>query len=482
MENNENKKPDISFGGVNAGTAAEEFDPSAVITADSDELISEHKRSLDMALQGFDDGGKTEEEPLIGSDETGRRTSRKYKPSRSDIENDFSSITDEFDDAPVKAAKSDKSRSDRSSEKASAGGKKKRRKRERILNTSIITGLTLTIVIVSASIVLSTSAITLGMEYLGINKPNKEITFNIPSGSNNDEIADILIENNIIKNKQLFKIALRMKDQPTLFPGDVTLSPSKSYPDIIEELSYMRDVRETVELTFKEGTNLLSVAKKLEKNGVCSKDDFLFTFNSNNEDFAIDSMVTRNVEALYAMEGFFFPDTYEFYLDDSAYNVTKIIRENFQSKFTDDMYARMREMDMDLSEIVTLASIVQSEAGSVEDMPIVASVFLNRLKDPDTFPNLQSDATANYIKKVVKKVETSTALLERYTNVYDTYICFGLPAGPVCDPGLDAIKAVLYPADTNYYYFCNNLETGESFFAETLEEHEENLKLAGLVK
>jgi UPF0755 protein len=147
---------------------------------------------------------------------------------------------------------------------------------------------------------------------------------------------------------------------------------------------------------------------------------------------------------------------------------------------TDDMLKRMDELDMSLNEVVTLASIVQWEAGSVDDMPTVASVFLNRLNDPDTFPTLQSDATKSYIKKVIDKVETSTTMVQHYTNVYDTYTCIGLPAGPICNPGIDAINAVLYPEDTNYYYFCNNLETGKSFFAETYKQHQKNLKKAGL--
>ncbi len=460
--------------------------------------ISEHSSSLDAALQDFETEHKgeavsaqrkaPEKKPLPDEDVFGGLDLERVRQSADDEQENADTSapkkTVSSGQAPQirpVSTKAENRTSDRPKRPAQNGSsqRRKKKKRERILNTSIITGLTLTIAIVSVSIVLATGGITLGMEYLGINKADKEITFHIPEGSNNDQIADLLVENNIIKNKQLFKVALRIKHDPVLFPGDITLSPSKSYPDIVEELSYMRESFETVELTFKEGTNLLSVAKKLEKNGVCSKDDFLTAFNAK-QDFELDGKVDRNVEAYFSMEGFFFPDTYEFYLDDSPYNVTKIIRENFNSKITDDMYSRMKEMNMSLYEVVTLASIVQAEAGSVEDMPVVASIFLNRLHDPATFPCLQSDATGNYIKKVIKKLETSTVMLERYTNNYDTYICQGLPAGPVCDPGLDAIKAVLYAEDTDYYYFCHDLNTGEMFVAETLEEHEENLKKAGL--
>lgn len=394
------------------------------------------------------------------------------------MKNENKSVRPENGGAVV-AEKKPVKRSDGLQKKQVAKVKGKKKKREHILNTSIITGLTITIVAVSISIVLSTRAIMLGMEYLGLNKSDKEITFNIPSGADNDEIADILIENNIIKNKFLFKVCLRLADEPTLYPGDITLAPNKSYPDIIDSLDDMREMYETVTLTFKEGTNLRAVGAKLEKNGVCSQEDFLFQFNAA-QNFPLDSKINHNSEVYYSMEGYFFPDTYEFYLNDSAYNVTKMLRENFDRKITDEMYARMDELGMDLNKVITLASIVQWEAGTEEDMPKVASVFLNRLNDPEQFPNLQSDATSNYVTKVIEKAETSSAMLDHYKNVYDTYICFGLPAGPICNPGLDAINAVLYPEETKYYYFCNDLETGKAYYAETYEQHQKNLKKAGL--
>jgi UPF0755 protein len=355
----------------------------------------------------------------------------------------------------------------------------RRKKKEHMFNTSIITGLTITIVVISVSIVLATSGITLGMEYLGYNKSDKEVTFNIPEGADSEQIIDLLIDNNIITNRTLFKAALRIVDEPILYPGDITLSPNTSYPEIIKTIGKQRELYETVTLTFQEGTNLRAIAAKLEKNNVCKASDFLWQFN-RKLDLPIDSKISHSSDVYMDMEGYFFPDTYEFYVNDSAYNVSKIVRENFDSKITPEMYARMSELGMDLNQVITLASIVQCEAGNTEQMPTIASIFLNRLKDPQTFPNLQSDATKNYVEKVIDRVETSTAMLDHYKNVYDTYVCFGLPAGPVCSPGLDAINAVLYPEDTKYYYFCHNLDTGEVFYAESYEQHQKNLKKAGL--
>jgi UPF0755 protein len=102
------------------------------------------------------------------------------------------------------------------------------------------------------------------------------------------------------------------------------------------------------------------------------------------------------------------------------------------------------------------------------------------MNDQTTYPNLQSDTTTKYIDNVIKKKAIDQSSVDFYTSVYDTYTCRGLPASPICNPGLAAIKAVLNPAKTDYYYFCNNLTTGETFFARTLEEHNANLKKAGL--
>ena len=135
---------------------------------------------------------------------------------------------------------------------------------------------------------------------------------------------------------------------------------------------------------------------------------------------------------------------------------------------------------MELEEVLTLASIVQAEAANTKDMKNVASVFYNRLNNPNEYPLLQSDPTTNYVEEVI--IPYSQVQTEKINIAYDTYKGAGLTPGPICNPGLDAINAVLYPAETDYYYFCSNLETGEFFYAETLEEHEQNLVTAGLVQ
>lgn len=364
--------------------------------------------------------------------------------------------------------------------KAVKSTKKKKKKKKSKVNNSLFGGIILVVVILTVSMVLAVGGISMGMEYYGIGKSDEDIRFNIPSGSTNSQIADILVNEGVIKNKQLFMIALKIEKPETIYPGDITLRPSSGYSSIITALSQMRESYKTVTITFAEGENLLSIAEKLEKNNVCTAEDFLFEFNKD-QGYEFEKQLTDSSDMFYRMEGYFYPETYDFYVEDSASNVTKKIRDQFEKQY-EKLKTKIEKSGMDLNEVMTLASIVQLEAASTDEMPKVASVFLNRLDDPDTYPMLQSDTTSNYIKNVIKVEADNTASIEHYTECYDTYKCKGLPAGPICNPGIDAINAVLNPKKTDYYYFCNNLKTGETFYAKTLEEHEKNLVKAGLAK
>ena|GEM_PF-87326 len=390
---------------------------------------------------------------------------------------------DEIDDTPtvVMPQNSEKKpvRSRPRRKKPAPRKKKSSKQKNSRFNGSIFGGIILTCIILTVSVVLSLTAISVATEYYGIGKSENDVIFKIPEGADNDKIADLLYENGIIKNKTLFKLALKIEKPQTIFPGDITLKPSMGYAAVIEELATMRERMETVTITFTEGMNLLDVANLLEKNKVCKADDFLFEFNKDQGfDFEKDLGVSK--DAFYKMEGYFFPETYNFYVNDTAYNVTKLVRTQFQSTMNADLMRQVKESKFSLNQIITLASIVQMEAGSEEEMPKVASVFVNRMNDQTTYPNLQSDTTTKYIDNVIKKKAIDQSSVDFYTSVYDTYTCRGLPASPICNPGLAAIKAVLNPAKTDYYYFCNNLTTGETFFARTLEEHNANLKKAGL--
>lgn len=376
------------------------------------------------------------------------------------------------DPAPVQNEKNDAN-----NVSANKKGKKKKSK----VNNSIFGGIITICIILTVSVFVAIKGITYCMEYFGVGKSENEISFNIPQGADNEQIADILEKNGIINNKNLFKFAIKMTKPAALYPGDITLKASMGYVAVIEKLAQQRESYETVKITIPEGTSLLKIANILEKKNVCKAEDFLFEFNKN-QNFDFEKEANPSKDAYYRMEGYFLPNTYEFYVDDTAYNVTKKIREQFVQTFTDEMYAKVKKSGLSLNEVITLASIVQLESENVKQMPKVASVFINRLNNKDKFPKIQSDTTKNYIKNVIKAQEENPESIEHYTQSYDTYQRDGLPVGPICNPGIEAINAVLTPAKTDYYFFCNNLKTKKTYYAKTLKEHEKNLKAAGLAK
>ncbi len=338
--------------------------------------------------------------------------------------------------------------------------------------------LLLAIFIVGVSSFAAIYIIEIGKDLFGIDQPSNPVEINIPKGSTTADIAQILQESGIIDEPIVFRLFSKLKHADSLYKeGTHTLRPDMSYDVIVEELQ-KESQRDTVDITFPEGMTLIECAKLLEKNEVCKADDFIYAFNSASFGYDFESQVVNSKLKFYKMEGYCFPDTYKFYKNSEPQIVAKKIYANFAEKVNNNLLGRMKELNITLDEAITLASIVQAEAPVSYDMKNVASVFWNRLKNKDEFPLLQSDPTTKYVNEVIKpNIEVQN---EEMFTAYDTYKGPGLPPGAICNPGLDAIEAVLYPNDTDYFYFCANLETKECFYAKTLSEHEKNLVKAGL--
>lgn len=356
----------------------------------------------------------------------------------------------------------------------------RRKKRRRRGHGRFIFGLVLTAFIIAAAILLAAFVLKYAKEFVGIGKSDIEIVVEIPMNSSTEDIANILYDEGIIDSTYLFRFYSRVKGSDGAFvAGPHTLSPDMSYEEMVEELmTGAVDERESVNVVFPEGITVYEAAQKLEEKGVCPADEFIRAFNTSDYGFDFEQLVKVSPLKFYKMEGYLFPDTYTFYLEEDARIVAKKFCRNFEAKITPDLYGRMDDLEMELEEVLTLASMVQAEASSVYDMKRVASVFLNRLNNPDEYPLLQSDPTRKYVEDIIQpNIEFPS---KEMFKAYNTYEGAGLPPGPICNPGLDAINAVLYPADTDYYYFCADINTGEVFYAKTLEEHEANLVLAGI--
>ena len=185
----------------------------------------------------------------------------------------------------------------------------------------------------------------------------------------------------------------------------------------------------------------------------------------------------------WLLQGYLFPDTYEFDMNTNEESIIQTFLNNTKAHLSTTLYDRAKVMGYTMDQVIILASLVEKESGRIEQMDMVAEVFLNRLKakNHETGNRLESDATLNYIKveKGGKASLTVTAEDKAVTSPYNTYLNKGLPIGPICSPGMNAISAVLWPAKGNLYYFVSlNDGTGMSVFAPTQREHINNVNAA----
>lgn len=243
-----------------------------------------------------------------------------------------------------------------------------------------------------------------------------------------------------------------------------------------EETTTEPIVLATTRITFIEGSTLTECFKLLEENGVASFDDLMnvaqnYAFN----DYKIYSDIPIDENRCFKLEGYLFPDTYDFFLDEAPESVIARFLSNTDVKITDEMRDRATELGYTMDEIIVIASIIQAEGAFPDDAATIAGIIYNRLDDGI---KLQMDSTYFYVEEDIASYVGEENLGE-YKEIYDTYTCYSLPQGPVCNPGMFAINAALYPEETDYYYFCHDKD-GNTYYAKTYSEHLRNCDKAGL--
>lgn len=335
------------------------------------------------------------------------------------------------------------------------------------------------IIIVGISALLSMVIIFGAQDAFGFGKADRAIAFEVPQNATVADVAELLEEKGVVNSAFLFRVYYKLNNPEGSFHyGTYTLNSNMSYSMIITELFKYGASREEVSVTFPEGFTLYQMATRLEEKGVCSADDFIAAAdNTESFGYAFEADLTDDPMKYHRLEGFLFPDTYFFYKNDSPANVIKKMLDNYQAKI-EPYKVRMQELGMTEEDTIRLASIIQEEAGKTSEMEKVSSVYHNRLDSPSVYPLLQADPTRVYAREL--KEQMGTVVNQEILDAYDTYKSGGLPPGAICNPGEDAIKAALNPADTDYYFFCSNLKTGKFYYAKTYEEHQVNLRKAGL--
>ncbi len=302
-------------------------------------------------------------------------------------------------------------------------------------------------------------------EILALDRPDNEVIIKIPEDASRAEVAKILKKADVIEHKALFKLFAFSTKRDAEFPaGEYKVNSNMDYRALLRRITSKKSILNTVTVTIPEGYEVSQIVALLEENGVC--DAAALEEAIANSDFDYEFLDGIPLGKKNRLEGYLFPDTYEFYKGDSAERVIKRFLDNFELKYTEDMQARAKELGLTTHELITLASIVEREA-TAEDRKDIAAVFHNRLGS-DEYPYLESCATVQYVlgerKKVISIADT------KIDNKYNTYKYKGLPPGPIANPGLDAINATLYPSDTKYYFFALQ-EDGTHKFSKTYDEH-----------
>ena len=333
-------------------------------------------------------------------------------------------------------------------------------------------------------------------EIHGSSKSGTAVTVSIQQGSGVAAIANKLKDAGVIRSAYLFRWYVGEKGAAAkLQYGDFELTIGSSYDALISTLSQYAKA-ETVRVTIPEGTTAIAIAQKMEAAGLCTAEEFLKEANEGDfSTYTFWQYIPEDKDApnrFMKCEGYLFPETYEFLKNDTVHNYVATFYAQFDAQFTAEMYAALKKQDMTLPELVTLASFVQEEAGNSQDSN-VAQVFRNRLAEGSPYPRLQSntsshiqsDADNNYLWNWVAPYYGGwDDIPENILAAYDTYSCIGLPAGPISNPGLAAIKAALEPQPDeeakNAYFFVTDLK-GNYYYAHTLAEHNANCKTAAAV-
>ncbi len=307
------------------------------------------------------------------------------------------------------------------------------------------------------------------------------IPFVINTGDMTSDIADQLFELGLIDNTFMFSLLSKVNGFDGAYQaGTHYLLDGLDYDEIMFLLTQKS---ESVMVTFPEGLTYEEMKTRLHEAGLtfsdaemdeCMDSPNLFT------DYRFVSQIALTEGRDHVLSGYLFPDTYEFDVNASARTIISTMLDNTENKLYDEYYERAAALGMSMDQVMTLASIIQAESSNITDMMYISSVFRNRMNsDDESLHYLSSDATINFIRRMngLDPTLDVTATDLASDSPYNTYTHMGLPPGPICMPGVDAIQAALYPEpNSNYLYFCSD-GNGGTLFAVTLSEHENNIAI-----
>lgn len=292
------------------------------------------------------------------------------------------------------------------------------------------------------------------------------VEFTVAKGKGVKEISWELQKANLIRSAFWFKVyAWYKKQSGSMQAGKYALGQNFNVPQITETITGGKVILNEVKITFPEGFTYKQIKARLVEQGIESAGAL---GDEAVGDYQVQYKFLSDASAKIGLEGFLFPDTYIFERDNARPEITKKFLDNFDKKLTPNLREQISKQGKSIYEMIILASIVQQEAIGEDDMPLIAGVFANRLRINTA---LESDATINYVTGKKDRQPLYEDL--KIKSPYNTYLNRGLPPGPICNPGIEAIKAVISPAATDFLFFLHPLD-GPTVFSKTLDEHNRN--------
>lgn len=291
--------------------------------------------------------------------------------------------------------------------------------------------------------------ISVSLVIYNMTKESKIVEVFVPKGSSPHKISKILKDSEIIYSQKIFLALVKIYGYSTkLQAGLYDFDTKDSLNTIIKKLK--NGESKNIKITIPEGFNIKQIAKVLHENNICNEENFIKLATDQNK------------------EGFLFPNTYFLLPQMSEQEAIRVMNDEFNKFWTKEKEERLHQVNKTKKDVIILASIVEKEAVADNERPIIAGVFLNRLAKG---MKLESCSTVLYAMGINKERLTFEDL--KFDSPYNTYKYKGLPPGPICNPGAEAIDAVLYPQQTDSLFFVSR-GNGTHYFSSTFEQHVKN--------
>ncbi|MCL2771906.1 MAG: endolytic transglycosylase MltG [Oscillospiraceae bacterium] len=342
--------------------------------------------------------------------------------------------------------------------------------------------------VILVSVIIAYNIISVANDVFAFVKTPVSISVTIPENATIEDISKILYDHKLIKYPSIFNFYSHYREKNNdwqFVAGTYPVSSDMNYDELAAEFMKSDNNLQTIRIMIPEGYTVDQIIDLFVGKGMGSRDKYVDIINNEKttlEQYKFVKMLDdqtaanpdRYKDRKYRLEGYLFPDTYEFYTTDSELTIITKLLDNFDKQFSDDFYTRCDNIGMTVDEVVTLASMIEKEAKHPEDFPKISAVFHNRLSHSANFPTLDSDATIQYSLPAHNDDLTQADLQQNLP--YNTYVNPGLPPSAICNPGYEAISDALFPEDnfTDYYYFVANINTGNVYYAKTLAEQNAN--------